>query len=71
MTAMNRRSLLRGVALAAFGCTLIPTIAQSAPRMASEDAGPPESPVEKARVRRRNRRAVCWRHGHRTKCSAR
>ena len=56
MTAMNRRSLLGGLAAVALGCTLIPTVTESAPRMDNALAGPPESPIEEASGRRRRRR---------------
>ena len=62
MTAMNRRSLLRGVAAAALGCTLIPNVTESAPRIGNELAGPPESLIEKTQWGRRRRRR-CWSAG--------
>ena len=76
MTAMNRRSLLRGVAAAAIGCTLIPSVAESAPRIGNELA--PQKPHrEDALVlaqtsttrRHRRRRQVCWWDGERRRCS--
>jgi len=72
MTAMNRRSLLRGVATAVIGCTLIPSVAESAPTIGNEPAGPlknNKNNIEKTRfVRRRRRRGRCWWQGDRRVC---
>ena len=44
---MHRRRLLRRVAVAAIGCTVIPTVSASAQSIGNELAAPQESLIEK------------------------
>ena len=76
MTAMDRRSILRGIlcgaAVATVGFSMMPNVAESLPLAADKNgAAKPDGLVERAQVvvgprRRRRRRRVCfWRRGRR------
>jgi len=78
MTAMGRRRMLRGVATAVIGCTLIPNMTESATRLGDELPGPPESLIkEKTQTQTQLRpppknrskpRRRCGLHYHRLRC---